>query len=139
MTSTVKINAARVGGVVDSARPYVDRIASDKKLQANLRSAFSSAQRVYSGLQAGGSRSAAALHVAIDPDLRDEIVTVVEELRSASARLRAQRERRARRRLLFLLGIGLLVFFNPLTGRQCRDVVGRRLGRGSALEYDYDA
>jgi len=138
MASVNSVNAARVGDVVETARPYVERIAQDKKLQENLRTAFSSAQRVYAGLQGGDSRSAAALHVAIDPDLRDEVVTIVGELRTASARLRSQREKRARRRLLFLLGLGLLVFFNPLSGRQSREFVGRRVGRSPALKYDYD-
>ena len=131
---------ARVNDIVETARPYVDRLAHDKKLQENLRNAFSSAQKIYTGLATEEPSKHAAVLVASDPDLRNELGSIVGELRSASERVRARESHRSRNRLMLLAFVGALALFNPMTGPQTRRWLKDRIfGQEPQLDYDYSA
>lgn len=131
-------STARVSDIVETARPYVERVATDRKLQRNLRNAFGSAQKLYAGLPAESPARHAAVCVASDPEFRDELGAIVNELRSASERIRRPRSRRVRNRLFLLVLLGAFVLLNPMTGPPTRRWLKDRLfGHEQPLDYDY--
>lgn len=131
---------ARVNDIVETARPYVERVARDRKLQENLRNAFSSAQKIYTGLSSEVPTRHSAVLAASDPELRSELGTIVGELRSASERVRRRESHRARNRFFLFAVIGAFALLNPMTGPQTRRWLKDRVfGQEQPLDYDYSA
>jgi len=129
-------SARNVTDLVESARPLVTRIAEDEELRQSLRSALSSAQRVYAGLNEEPSRRGAAVKLVGDANMRSDLQDTLAELRFASERAR-QPQRRSRQKTFFAVGaIAAFALLNPVTGPPLRaKLSGLFSGRSSDLDY----
>jgi len=126
----------KVYGAVDSARPYVDRIAKDDELHEHVKNAYASARTIYDELIGGRGPQAVATRVARDKDIQDELKKAVEELRLAGTRVQGKDSHTKRNAFLLLTGITLGVLFNPATGPQTRKwLKDKVLGPEQPFEY----
>ena len=75
-----------VGDAVDTARPYVERLARDDELHEHVKRAYDSARKIYDDLLGDRGTTGMALKVARDKDLQSELKRAVEELRKAGER-----------------------------------------------------
>jgi hypothetical protein len=110
----------RVTEAVDTARPYVERLASDDELHDHVKKAYESARKLYDELIGPVGATGVAMRVARDKDLQDELRKAVEELREAGKRARGEESHAGRNMTLLLVGITLGVLFNPMTGPDAR-------------------
>ena len=110
----------KVYEAVDTARPYVDRIARDDELHEHVKNAYASARNIYEELLGGRGPQAVASRVAKDKDIQDELRKAVEELRKAGERAQGKESHAGRNFTLLLVGITLGVLFNPATGPDTR-------------------
>jgi len=110
----------RVNDAVDNARPYVERLARDEELHANVKRAYESARRIYDELLGDRGTTGMALKVARDKDIQKELRKAVEELREAGRRAQGRESHNARNATLLLAGIAIGVLFNPATGPDTR-------------------
>ena len=63
----------KVYGAVDTARPYVDRIARDDELHEHVKNAYASARSIYDELLGDRGAQAVATRVAKDKDIQGEL------------------------------------------------------------------
>ena len=110
----------RVNDAVETARPYVERLAKDEELHDHVKNAYDSARRIYDDLIGPSGATAVAMRVARDKDVQDELRKAVEELREASRRARGDTSHTGRNFTLLLVGISIGVLFNPMTGPETR-------------------
>jgi hypothetical protein len=111
----------KVSGAVDSARPYVERLAQDEELHENVKRAYESARRIYDDLLGDRGTTGMALKVARDKDMQKELRKTVEELRAAGRRVQGGKESHTgRNATLLLMGIAIGVLYNPATGPDTR-------------------
>ena len=110
----------RVSGAVDTARPYVERMAQDDELHEHVKRAYGSARKIYDELLGDRGATGAAMRVARDKDLQDELRKAVDELRKAGDRVQGKGSHTGRNMTLLLAGITLGVLFNPATGPDTR-------------------
>ncbi len=107
----------KVLDAVDSARPYVDRLAHDDDLHGHVKNAYDSARRIYDDLLGERpTRTALALRFAQDKDLQQELRKAIDELRQAGRRVQGKESHAARNTTLLLTGIAIGILFNPATG-----------------------
>jgi hypothetical protein len=126
----------RVSGAVDTARPYVERMAQDEELHAHVKNAYGSARRIYDELLGDRGATGAAMRVARDKDLQDELRKAVEELRKAGDRVQGKQSHTGRNMTLLLAGITLGILFNPATGPETRRwLKDKILGPEQPFEY----
>ena len=112
--------ADKVNDAVDSARPYVERLARDEELHDNVKRAYESARRIYDELLGDRGTTGMALRVARDKDMQKELRKTVEELREAGRRVQGKESHTGRNATLLLAGIAMGVLFNPATGPDTR-------------------
>jgi hypothetical protein len=110
----------RVNDAVETARPYVERLARDEDLHENVKRAYESARRVYDDLLADRGTAGMALKVARDKDIQTELRRAIEELREAGRRAQGKESHTGRNATLLLAGIAIGVLFNPATGPDTR-------------------
>ena len=116
-----------------SARPYVERALRDQELRDNVRSAYTSLRAVYDELSSRRRMSDAASQLAGDKDLQDEIRSAIDEIRSASRRVKDVKTaapepvRAAKNGLLLFLGVMIGLLINPITGPALRKALARKL------------
>ena len=110
----------RVSGAVDTARPYVERIAQDEELHDHVKKAYASAKSLYDELLGNQGAQAVALRVAKDKDIQDELKKAIAELRKAGERAQGKESHTGRNLTILLAGITLGVLFNPATGPDTR-------------------
>jgi hypothetical protein len=110
----------RVNDAVDTARPYVERLAHDEELHDNVKRAYESARRIYDDLLGDRGTTGMALKVARDKDIQKELRKAVEELREAGRRAQGKQSHTGRNATLLLAGIAIGVLFNPATGPDTR-------------------
>lgn len=110
----------RVNDAVDTARPYVERLAHDEELHNNVKRAYESARRIYDDLLGDRGTTGMALKVARDKDIQKELRRAVEELREAGRRAQGKESHTGRNATLLLAGIAIGVLFNPATGPDTR-------------------
>jgi hypothetical protein len=110
----------KVGDAVDSARPYVERLANDEELHDNVKRAYESARRIYDELLGDRGTTGMAFRVARDKDMQKELRKAVEELRAAGRRVQGKEAHTGRNATLLLAGIAIGVLFNPATGPDTR-------------------
>jgi hypothetical protein len=125
-----------VTGAVDTARPYVDRIAHDEEFKEHVKNAFESGQRVWAEMFGDRGATGKAIKFARDKDLQDELRNAVEELRKAGGRLQEQKSHTARNFVLLVTGVLLGALFNPWTGPETRQwIKDKVLGPEETFEY----
>jgi hypothetical protein len=111
----------KMSDAVETARPYADRLARDDELHDHVKKAYESARRVYDEVLGDRSTTGAAMRVARDKDLQDDLRSTLKELRQAGRRLQDAEESHTGRNLfLLLLGVAIGVLFNPATGPDTR-------------------
>jgi len=110
----------KVSDAVDSARPYVERLARDEDLHDNVKRAYESARRIYDELLGDRGTTGMAFKVARDKDIQKELRKAVEELREAGRRAQGKDSHSTRNATLLLAGIALGLLFNPATGPDTR-------------------
>ena len=110
----------RVNYAVDTARPYVERMANDEELHDHVKKAYESARKIYDDLLAPAGATAVAMKVARDKDVQDELRNTLDELRQAGRRARGEESHGGRNFLLLLIGVAIGVLFNPMTGPETR-------------------
>jgi hypothetical protein len=126
----------RVNQAVDTARPYVDRLARDEELHEHVKNAYASARTIYDDLIGGRGAQALATKVATDKDIQGELRKAVEELRRAGERAQGKESHTKRNAALLVLGITLGILFNPATGPQTRKwLKDKVLGPEQPFEY----
>ena len=126
----------RVSGAVDTARPYVERIAQDEELHDHVKKAYVSAKSIYDELLGNQGAQAVAMRVAKDKDIQDELRKAVEELRKAGERARGDESHTGRNMTLLLTGIALGILFNPMTGPETRKWIREKVfGPEEPFEY----
>jgi hypothetical protein len=126
----------KISGTVETARPYVERLARDEELHDHVKKAYESARTIYDELIGPSGATGMAFKVAKDKDLQDELKKAVEQLRKAGEHAQGKSSHAGRNMTLQLAGITLGVLFNPATGpdtrRWLRDKV---LGPEEPFEY----
>jgi len=109
-----------VGDAVDTARPYVERLAQDEELHDHVKKAYESARTIYNDLLGDRGTTGMAFKVARDKDIQKELRKAVEELREAGRRAQGKDSHSTRNATLLLAGIALGLLFNPATGPDTR-------------------
>ena len=105
---------------VSDVKPYVERAIKDEEFRDNLKSAFVAARGVYDELMGPRGVSGKAVRVASDKDLRENLRSAVDDLRSAADRIQRGPSHKGRN-LLLVTGIAIGIFlFNPMTGADAR-------------------
>jgi hypothetical protein len=107
-------------GAVDTARPYVERLARDEELHDHVKKAYDSARRIYDELLGDRGTTGVALKVARDKDIQNELRKAVQELREAGRHAQGKDSHTGRNVTLLVAGITLGVLFNPATGPDTR-------------------
>jgi hypothetical protein len=126
----------KMSDAVESARPYVERLARDDDLHDHVKKAYESARKIYDEVIAPTGPTAVAMRVARDKDLQDELRKTVEELRKAGDRARGEDSHGGRNMTLLVAGILLGVLFNPMTGPDTRKWIREKLfGPEEQFEY----
>ena len=126
----------RVTGAVDTARPYVERMAQDEELHEHVKNAYGAARNIYEELLGNRGATGAARRMARDTDLQDELRKAVEELRKAGTRVQGKESHTGRNMTLLLAGIALGILFNPATGPETRRwLKDKILGPEQPFEY----
>lgn len=126
----------KVGGAVESARPYVERLTRDEELHDHVKKAYDSARRIYDELLGDRGTTGMAFRVARDKDLQGELRRAVEELREAGRHARGKEGHSGRNVSLLVAGIALGVLFNPATGPDTRRWLKDKLfGPEEPFEY----
>jgi hypothetical protein len=126
----------KVYGAVDTARPYVDRLARDEELHDHVKNAYASARTIYDELLGNRGAQALAQRVASDKDIQGELKKAVDELRKAGERAQGKDSHTGRNITLLLVGITLGVLFNPATGPDTRKWLKEKvLGPEEPFEY----
>jgi hypothetical protein len=127
----------KMGGAVESARPYVERLARDEDLHDHVKKAYESARRIYDELLGDRGTTGMAMRVARDKDLQKELRKTVEELRLAGRQARGGEAHVGRNVSLLLVGIALGVLFNPATGPDTRRwLKDKLLGPEEPFQYE---
>jgi hypothetical protein len=131
----------RVADASDSFRPYIERALRDEDVRRNVMSALAAAKELYDELAEGKRRhgtATAASRLATDSDLQEHLRTAVEELRTATRRIKGEeRHQSGKAGAMLLIGIVLGVLFNPATGPATRSWLKSRLfGGGSDFTYE---
>src|SRR5215208_4143063 len=96
-----------VGDAVDTARPYVERLAQDEELHDHVKKAYDSARKIYDELIGPSGPTGMAFKVAKDKDLQDELKKAVEQLRKAGEHAQGKSSHGGRNMTLLLAGITL--------------------------------
>jgi len=126
----------KVTGAVDTARPYVERMAQDDELHEHVKNAYASARSIYDDLLGSRGATGMATKVARNQDLQDQLRKTIEELRLAGQRAQGKESHTKRNMFLLLTGITLGVLFNPATGPQTRKwLKDKVLGPEQPFEY----
>ena len=111
---------AKTKARVSDVKPYVERAIKDDEFRDDLKNAFVAARDVYDELMGPRGVSGKAVRVASDTEMRENLRSAVDDLRSAAGRIQHGPGHKGRNMLL-VTGIALgILLFNPLTGADTR-------------------
>ncbi len=139
-----KAKVAKVGETVSTAKPVVQKLAKDDKFKKHVKNAYGSARTIYDELfLEGGEPTATAARkvvarLAQDPELQDELRTVIAEMRSAGKRAKkVTKPTHKTRNSLLMAGIVIGVLYNPKTGPETRKWLKERIfGPDDTFEFE---
>ncbi len=127
----------KVNDAVETARPYVERLATDDELHEHVKRAYESARQIYDDVIGPATATGMARKVAGDKDVQDQFRTALEELREASRRMRGEQSHTGRTMTLLITGIAVGVLFNPISGPETRRWLKEKiLGPDTSFEFD---
>jgi hypothetical protein len=133
----------RVFDATDSFKPYIERALRDEEIRRNVMSALAAAKELYDELAEGKRKqgvATAATRLATDTDLQDHLRTAVEELRTATRRIKGEERRQSGRAgAMLLIGIVLGILFNPATGPATRSWLKSRVFGGGSSDFTYES
>jgi hypothetical protein len=119
--------ATKVAERVTKARPVVERVAKDDKFKKHVKTAYGSARSIYDELffEGAAPNEATARKIvaklAQDPELQEELRSVIGELRKAGKRAKkTANPTHKTRNALLLAGIVIGILYNPKTGPETR-------------------
>ncbi len=133
--------ATKVFDSAEQVKPYVQRALQDEEVRAHLLSALGAARAAAAKFSDRSDRGyvAAATRVAVEPEILGNLRQATSELRNAVDRIQrpsAPKEGHAFRKFLFVTGIVLAVFYNPVTGPETRKWVSESVfGGGDDFTY----
>jgi hypothetical protein len=126
----------KVSDAAGNVKPYFERALNDQELRENVRNAYESARSIYNELLGNRGVTGVATRVATDKDIQDELRSTIAELRKAADRVQGKDRHKGRSSGLLLIGIGLGLLFNPITGPSTRKWVSKHLlGGGDDFTY----
>jgi hypothetical protein len=126
----------KVSDAAGNVKPYFERALNDQELRENVRSAYESARSIYNELLGNRGVTGVATRVATDKDIQDELRSTIAELRKAADRVQGKDRHKGRSSGLLVIGIGLGLLFNPITGPSTRKWVSKHLlGGGDDFTY----
>jgi len=127
----------RVNEAVETARPYVERMAKDDELHDHVKKAYESARKIYDDLIGPTGATAVAMKVARDKDIQDELRNTLDELREAGRRARGEESHAGRNFMLLMIGVVIGVLFNPMTGPETRGWLKEKIfGPDEPFEFE---
>jgi hypothetical protein len=127
----------KVNDAVETARPYVERLATDDELHEHVKRAYESARQIYDDVIGPATATGMARKVAGDKDVQDQFRTALDELREASRRMRGESSHAGRNMTLLITGIAVGVLFNPISGPETRRwLKDKILGPDTSFEFD---
>ena len=133
--------ATKVFDSAEQVKPYVQRALQDEEVRAHLLNALGAARTAASKFGDRSDRGyvAAATRVAVEPEILNSLRQATSELRNAVERIQRPSEPKQShgfRKFLFVTGIALAVFYNPVTGPETRKWVSESLfGGGDDFTY----
>jgi hypothetical protein len=126
----------KVSDAAGNVKPYFERALHDPELRENVRNAYDSARSIYNELLGNRGVTGVATRVATDKDIQDELRSTIAELRKAADRVQGKDRHQGRSSGLLLIGIGLGLLFNPITGPSTRKWVSKHVfGGGDDFTY----
>ncbi len=132
--------ATKVFDSAEQVKPYVQRALQDEEVRAHLLNALGAARAAAAKFSDKSDRGyvAAATRVAVEPEILGNLRQATTELRNAVDRIQRPPAPKAHpfRKLLFVTGIALAVFYNPVTGPETRKWVSETVfGGGDDFTY----
>ena len=132
--------ATKVFDSAEQVKPYVQRALQDEEVRAHLLNALGAARAAAAKFSDKSDRGyvAAATRVAVEPEILGNLRQATTELRNAVDRIQRPPAPKGHpfRKLLFLTGIVLAVFYNPVTGPETRKWVSETVfGGGDDFTY----
>jgi hypothetical protein len=126
----------KVSDAAGNVKPYFERALNDAELRENVRNAYESARSIYNELLGNRGVTGVATRVATDKDIQDELRSTIAELRKAADRVQGRDRHKTRSSGLLVVGIGLGLLFNPISGPKTRKWLSNRFfGRGDDFTY----
>ena len=115
----------KVRAAVREAVTYIDEVANDKRLRADVRSAMNHGDEARSRIRKDVTGDSIATRLANDRKLRKKVHAMLDDLESAGDRLRRKERHRLRNALLVLGSIGVVAAAVPsvrrwITGHSAR-------------------
>jgi hypothetical protein len=126
----------KVSDAAGNVKPYVERALHDAELRENVRNAYESARSIYNELLGNRGVTGVATRVATDKDIQDELRSTIADLRKAADRVQGKDRHKARNSGLLVIGIGLGLLFNPISGPKTRKWLSEHVfGGGDDFTY----
>ena len=111
----------KLKGAVRDAVAYLDEIAGDERLRADVRAAIGHGSEVGDQIRDDIAAGSIATRIANDRKLRKKLRAVLDDIDSASDRMRRKERHRLRNGLLMLGGVAATAVAVPKTRRWLAD------------------
>ena len=128
----------KVNDAVETARPYVERLAKDDELHEHVKRAYESARQIYDDVIGPATATGMARKVATDKDVQESFRSALDELREASRRMRGETSHTGRNMTLLITGIAVGVLFNPISGPETRRWLKEKILGPEDTSFEFD-